>query len=224
VMPDATPDPATVVFADAPGASQTIIYLWAPAPTRQAPDFMATSVMVEIFGGDALASRLGVDLREMMGSTYSVSGSINEWKTGGRILVNVPVQTDRTQAALAAMVTDAQRMRDTDVSDVELARARDGRIAGLPGRFSTVSGALGQFSDLSYYGLPLDYYLGYPGLVAQVDKPAITAAARRYLAADQLHFVVVGDARTVRPMLDALVAPGAALAGGTLKVVGPDGK
>jgi zinc protease len=219
-----SPDPAQIVFADAPGASQAIVYLWSPGPARQAPDYVAASMMVEIFGGDALASRLGMDLREMMGSTYSVGGGINAWKTGGRLTINAPVQADRTAAAIAAIVANAQKMREADVTDAELARVRDGRIAALPGRFETVSAALGEFSDLHYYGLPLDYYQSYAAMIGQVDKAAINAAARQYLTPEQLHFVVVGDAKVVRPMLDAVVAPGGPLAGATLKVVGPDGK
>jgi zinc protease len=216
VLPDATPDPAPLVFSDVPGATQTTIYVWSVGPARQAPDYFATSIMLEIFGGDPLSSRLGLDLREMMGSTYSVSGGISLWQRGGRLTIGVPVQNDKTGAAITAILTDAQHLREGEVTDQELARSRDGRVAALPARFETVSGTLSVFTDLLYFGLPLNYYQGFAAILGQVDKAAVSTAARQYLAADKLHFVVVGDGAVVRPQLDALGMP--------IKVVDAEGK
>jgi zinc protease len=222
-IPAAMPQPARLVFSDAPGSTQTTIIMTGPGPAFGSDDDYPATVMAAIFAGDSLTSRLGMDLREMMGSTYSVSGAISHSRLGGRLVINAPVQTDKTQAALATMLADARIMRETEVSDDELARARDGRIASLPARFETVSATLGQFSSLAYFDLPFTYYQDYAARFGSVDKAAVQHAAASSLAPDELRFVVVGDRTRVLPMLQALTTPGAPLQGVTIQVVDASG-
>jgi predicted Zn-dependent peptidase len=206
VIPPSIPDPAPIVFADAPGASQAVILMWGPGPTRRAADYYAASVMAAIFAGDSLTSRLGASLREMMGSTYSVSGALSFSKTDGQLVVSAPVQSDRAAAAITAMRAGAAAMREADVSDEELARARDGRISGLPFLFVTARVTLSQFMNLLYYELPFTYYQDYAANFGAVDKDAVRRAAQAYLVEDNLRFVVVGDRNTVLPQLRHLAA------------------
>jgi zinc protease len=210
-----------IVFANLPGATQTTILMWGPGPTRQAPDYDSATVMASIFAGNSLTSRLGQDLREMMGSTYSVSGGFAFWKTNGLLMVSAPVAADRTGSAIEAMVRDAAGMISGDVTADELHLARDGRITALPGRFASVLGTLGEFMDLVYYDLPLTYFDAYAAHLAAVDAASVRQAARDYLAAPGLRFIVVGDAKTSLAPLQALVTSGI-LTGGQLRVVEAD--
>lgn len=221
-IPAPAPEPARLVFADVPGATQATIVMWGPGPPRHSPDYYSATVMASIFAGNSLTSRLGADLRETMGSTYSVGGGFAYWKNSGVLQVSAPVAADRTGAAIEAMLNDAAAMISTDVSDDELRLARDGRITALPGRFATVLGTLGEFMDLAYYDLPITYYDDFAAHFSAVDRAAVRKAASDYLAPAGLHFVVVGDAKVVRPALDALITTGP-LAGADRIVVDVDG-
>jgi zinc protease len=221
-VPAAMPDSAKLLLADVPGTTQSQVTLWAPGPPRQAPDYYAATVMLAIFAGDSISSRLGMDLREMMGSTYSVEGYFNYTRTEGTLIVSTPVRTDATAQAVAEMVKVATSMRDSDATADELARTRDGRISALPGRFVTADDTLGEFSTLAYYGLPFTFFKDFAANFGAVDAAAVRGAARNYLAAEQLRFIVVGDSQAVLAPLQALVTTGP-LAGGTLRRVDADG-
>jgi len=221
-VPPAQPDPARITFVDVPGGSQTQILMWGPGPTRQAPDYPAATVMASIFAGNGVSSRLGRNLREMMGSTYSVSGGFSYSKTDGMLVVQAPVQTDRTKAAITAMLADAAVMRSTDVTADELSLARDGRISALPSIFATVLGTLGLFQTLDYYGLSDTHFQEQAASFGAVDPAAVRKAAADYLSAEALRFVVAGDGAAVLPALRELATDGTLAAGG-LRVVDPDG-
>jgi zinc protease len=223
IIPRSSRDGAAVTFVNMPGASQAEILMWAPAPSLDAMDYNAAWTMLSIFAGNSITSRLGSDLREMMGSTYSVQGQLVSWKADTMLTVEVPVQADKTAAAMMAMVTGAATMRETDVTDDELSLVRDGAIAALPSRFATVLGTLNAFRQLVYYHLPTTYFEDLPGRLAAVDKAAIRQAASDYLPRLGLQFVVVGDATEVLPMLIALTASDGALPG-TLRTVDVEGR
>ena len=222
-IPGSSRDGTAVTFVNMPGASQAEILMWGPAPSLDAADYNAAWTMLSILAGNSITSRLGSDLREMMGSTYSVQGKLTSWKDDTWLTVEVPVQNDKTAAAMMAMVTGAAMMRETDVTDDELSLVRDGAIAALPSQFATVSGTLDAFRRLVYYGLPATYFQDLPGKLAAVDKAAIRQAANDYLPRLGLQFVVVGDATAVLPMLVGLTAPDGALPG-TLRTVDVEGQ
>jgi zinc protease len=223
VIPSSSRDGAAVTFVNMPGASQAEILMWGPGPALGAGDYNAAWTMLSIFAGNSITSRLGSDLREMMGSTYSVQGKLTSWKADTWLTVEVPVQADKTAAAMMAMVTGAAMMRESDVTDDELSLVRDGAIAALPSGFATVLGTLDAFRLLVYYGLPTTYFQDLPGKLAAVDKVAIRQAANDYLPRLGLQFVVVGDATEVLPMLTALTAPDGALPG-TVRTVDVEGR
>jgi predicted Zn-dependent peptidase len=223
-LPAAAPLGARLVFADVPAAGQTIVTMWAPGPTRQSPDYYAASVLAFVLVGSGPQSRLGASLREMMGSTYSVSGGFSYGRNDGFFVVTAPVQNDRSAAAITQMLREAAVMRDTDASEDELQRGRESRVGTLPGRFATVLGTMAAFDDLAYYGLPLDHYRGFPAAFAAVDAGAVRRVAQQTLAAEGLHFIVVGDGRTVLPMLRTVTAPGGALEGTEILTVNAEGR
>jgi zinc protease len=223
-LPMSMPDATRILFSDVPGTTQSQVVMWAPGPRRQAPEYFASTVMAAIFAGDSTLSRLGADLREMMGTTYSVGGGFSFTKVEGTLIVSTPVRTDATATAVGEMLKVAASMRDVVASEDELARTRDGRISALPARFATIAGTLGAFADLAYYDLPFTFFQDFGRSFGAVNAAAVQAAARTILAPDRLRFIVVGDGRIVLGPLRALTAAGGLLEGSVLHVVDADGK
>jgi zinc protease len=222
-LPPRAPRAGRLAFLHVPGASQSLVVVWGPGPSRQSPDYYAATVLASIIA-DGPGSRLFANLREMMGTVYSVFGSFVYTKSDGLLFVEVPVQTERTSAAVTEVLRELARVRDVDVSDAELGLARDGRIAALPARFATAVDALDAFGELAYYGLPASFFDDFGKNFGAVDAAAVRQSAQAFLADDQLHFVVVGDGKIVLPMLRPLVAPGGPLAGSDLRIVDADGR
>ena len=93
------------------------------------------------------------------------------------------------------------------VNAEELNRVTDGNIRGLPNSFETNAQVLGAMIRNQLLGRPDNYYATLPARYRAVDAHAIDAAARTYLQADGLTFVVVGERKLVEPQLKGLDLP-----------------
>ena len=97
-------------------------------------------------------------------------------------------------------------MRDADVTDAELARAKDQIIKSFPARFATRANVAAQLAELAVYGLPDSYLTDYTKKIAAVTKDDVRRVARKYLDPNHLTIVVVGDRKTLAEPL-AKLAP-----------------
>ena len=219
--PPATRLPGTVFFVDSPGAPQSIVSLRAPGPARTAPEYFATDLMAGILAGDSISSRIGQNVREMRGYAYSFSGGLGFSLTGGYFFFSAPVRADATAESVFEVLEEIRKLREGSVSDDELAREREGRVAGLPYLFETAGQTIGQYDVLDYYGLPRDYFRGYAARYAAVTPAAIQQAAAQVFSPGSLQVVVVGDAATVLPKLRMVAAMRPDLMGAEVMVLSP---
>ena len=95
-------------------------------------------------------------------------------------------------------------IRETDVSDAELSRAKDQIIKSFPARFATRGSIAGQLADLAIYGLPDSYLKDYTKKIAAITKEDVHKMARKYLTADKLSIVVVGDQKLLKDGLSKI--------------------
>ena len=93
------------------------------------------------------------------------------------------------------------------VEKVELNRVTDGNIRGLPNRFQTNAQVLNAVIANDRLGRPDNYYATLPSRYRTIDATALDAAARTYLQAPGLTFVVVGDRKAVEPQLKGIGLP-----------------
>jgi zinc protease len=114
------------------------------------------------------------------------------------------VRTDVTDSSLVEFFNEMRLIRDSAVSDVELARAKAYLALGLAGQFETAGQLAGQIGELLGFGLPLTYYNGYVPRVMAVTTADVQRVARKYLRPDRVSVVVVGDLAKIRPGIEAL--------------------
>ena len=175
-----------------PGSVQTEIRIGHPGLPRRAPDYHAVTVMSAILGG-LFNSRLQMQLREAKGYTYGVGAGFEMRRGAGPFTARTAVNTEVTVPAIVDMLAELERMRDTRVTDAELAAARDFLVGVFPLRFETPGAVAAALSGLAVHGLPLDELTDYRGRVEAVDIDAVEAAARGHLAVDRAAIVLVGD-------------------------------
>ena len=185
-----------------PGSVQTEIRVGHRGLPRRIPDFHAVSVMSAILGG-LFNSRLNMKLREEKGYTYGASAGFEMRRGAGPFAARAGVNTDATIPAILDTLAELTRMRDTDVTDAELAAARDFLIGVFPLRFETASAVVGALAGLVVHGLPVDELIGYRSRIEAVDPAAIGAAARAHLDLDGAAIVLVGDVDAFGPALEA---------------------
>lgn len=191
---------ARLILVDHPGAPQALVRGSLPAPGRLDPELPAAQVLTQVLGG-GFTSRLNVRLREDLGITYGAGASLSLAASHGRLLMDVTVSPGDAGLALDEL-NDALLMlelRPPDAAEVEAARralriAEDRAAERLDGRVYPYGEALALGRS--------------PGAVA-ADRAArdavvpseVQVAAAAVAGADDIAWIVVGDAERLVPVL-----------------------
>jgi zinc protease len=206
VRPQLTTPPAPapkVVIVDKPGAPQTQLRVATIGAQRSTPDFRGMQVMNMVLGGQ-FASRINMNLREKNGYTYGARSQFTFRRFPGPFQIASGVRTDVTGPAVKEIYGEVRGMLANPMSDDELKAAKDAMINSLPGAFEATSDAVGNFSNVFVYDLGLDYYTKYAAQVKAVDQEQALAMVKKYLPAERLFVVAVGDRAAIEPALRQL--------------------
>lgn len=160
-------------------------------------------VMNTILGG-LFTSRLNFNLRETKGYTYG-AGSRFDWRlTPGPFTASAQVRTNVTDSSLVEFFKELRAMRDSQVTDAELAKAKASLELGIPDGLETTSQIAGEMAALGMYGLTLDEMRNFARQVRAVTKADVQRVARQYVPEDRVLITVVGDLAKVRAGIAAL--------------------
>jgi zinc protease len=192
-----------VYLIDKPGAAQSVLAIGAPGVARTNPDYPALVVMNTLLGA-SFSSRLNTNLRETKGYTYGASSRFTWAPIPGAFRIGTAVRTNVTDSSLIEIFREIRLMRDSLVSDTELARGKSYVALAIPGDFETVGQIAGQLVDVNRFGLPLSSLSDFIRKVNAVTAADIRRVARRYLPLEQATIVVVGDLAKVRAGVEAL--------------------
>lgn len=185
-----------------PGDVQTEIRIGHPGSRRRIPDFHAAAVMSAILGG-LFNSRLNRNLREDKGYTYGVHAGFDFRRAAGPFAARAAVASDVTVPAVHEMLAELDRIRADVVEEDELRAARDYLVGVFPLRFETPGAVVGAVGGLVVQGLPDDELSRYRPAIEAVTREAVLDAAREYVRPDEAAIVLVGDADSFLPALEA---------------------
>jgi predicted Zn-dependent peptidase len=123
-------------------------------------------------------------------------------------VLRAPVQADQTGPSIAAMRSQvADYLGPKPMTEAEFARAVTGGIRALPGSFESSLSVLAAMQQNDLLGRPDDYYSTIAHAYEALTLPQVGQAIRSVIVPGQTTWIVVGDARTVRPQLDSLGLP-----------------
>ncbi|HEX6939732.1 MAG TPA: pitrilysin family protein [Longimicrobiales bacterium] len=197
------PRPTAIHLVDRPGAAQSELQVGHAGVPRSTPDYFPLLVMNTILGG-AFTSRLNMALREERGYTYG-AGSRFDFRLGsGPFSASSAVFTDVTGDALAVMVEEIRRIRETPVPAEELERARNYVALGLLRQLETSGQVARAIADIELYGLGDDYLDCFVDRVRAVTAEEVVRVAREHLDPEHLALVVVGDRARIEEPLRSL--------------------
>jgi predicted Zn-dependent peptidase len=186
------------------GAAQSELRIGQLATRRNTPDYPALLVMNAVLGGQ-FVSRLNLKLREEKGYTYGARSGF-DWRRAlapfvFQASVHTAATTDAIRDALAEIAAiGGERPPSTD----ELALARASLTRGYPRNFETVQQVARGVAQLALYHLPDSYFEEFIPKVNGVSAEEVVGAAQRYLDADKLTTLIVGDHALVSESLGAL--------------------
>lgn len=177
---------------DRPGATQSNLYLGLPTINPSDTDFISLQVMNTLLGG-FFSSRVTANIREAKGYTYSPFSQVSVRYHDGFWAQIAAVTTSVTGPAIKEILYEIDRLQKAPPSEGEL----DGIKNYLAGVFvlqnSSRAGLIGglQYNDLHQLG---DSYLEtYVQKVFAVSPDQVQQMASKYILADKLTMVVVGD-------------------------------
>lgn len=181
-----------VDLVDRPGAAQSTLYIGLPTIDPSNPDFIPLQVMDSLLGG-SFGSRITSNIREQKGYTYSPRSQISSRYRDAYWAEVADVTTEFTGPSIKEILYEIDRLQKTPPSDAEL----EGIKSFLAGLFvlrnsnrSSLNAQL-QYIDLHDLG---DAYLNtYVQKVYAVTAQQVQAMAQKYIAAEKLTIVVVGD-------------------------------
>jgi zinc protease len=207
-----------IVLIDRPDSPQSLI-LAAQMTVLDPSSELLTEVTANQVLGAGFLSRINMELRENKHWSYGVRGGYDWLEKAVPYTIAAPVQADRTGDAIRALQQQVGDFLTTKgVTDAELTREINGTTRELAGRFETSGAVLSAMQQNDLRKRPDNFYDTVTQKYRSMTVAQLDAAARKALDPKKFVWVVVGDAKTVKPQLDSLglpveVVPAAAIAG-----------
>ena len=172
--------------------NQSNVYLGHIGGLRSDPDYFALIVMNRILGG-GFTSRLFRNVRSREGLAYSVFGAYSaNYDYPGEFYVGCQTKSESTVYAIRAMLREVEKMRESEVTDEELALAKDSFLNSFVFNFDTRGEVVNRLMTYEYYGYPPDFLLQIKENVEKVSRADVLRVAKKHLKPDKVQILAVG--------------------------------
>ncbi len=172
--------------------NQSNVYLGHIGGLRSDPDYFALIVMNRILGG-GFTGRLFKNVRSREGLAYSVFGAYSaNYDYPGQFYVGCQTKSESTVYAIRAMLREVEKIREDEVTDEELALAKDSFLNSFVFNFDTRGEVVNRLMTYEYYGYPADFLLQIKENVEKVSKADVLRVAKKHLQPDKVQILAVG--------------------------------
>ena len=160
---------------------------------RDNPDYYATQVFNEAFGG-GFSSRLFKSIRTAQGLAYGVGGGVGSaFDHPGVVRISMSTKSASTVESIQALYKEIDALATNPISDEEIKRAKDSILNSFVFNFDSPEKVLRERMAYEFYGYPADYLERYRAGIEKVGKDDVARAAAKYLHRDKLAVLVVGN-------------------------------
>jgi zinc protease len=173
--------------------TQSSIVLGHGGISRTNPDFYAVTVMNYILGAGGFSSRLMDTIRDKQGLAYGIMSHFDARLMPGSFWINLQTKSENTNQAIAGVLTELKNIRETPVSDQELAEAKSFLMGSFPLRLDSTAKLAQVLAQVEFYGLGFEYFTQYPTWIERVTKEDVQRVAKQYLDPQRYALVVVGN-------------------------------
>jgi zinc protease len=179
-------------FVPLPGKSQADLVLGAPGPTRTSSEYLAALLGNNILGVFGIYGRIGDAVREAEGLAYYSMSTLSGGLGPGPWMVIAGVNPRNVTRAVELIRREIARFTQKKVTRNELADNQSSLIGRMPLAMESNEGVAGSLMNIEMFGLGLDYYQRFPGLIQAVTAEQILETARQYLHPEKLALAVAG--------------------------------
>ncbi len=172
--------------------NQSNIYLGHIGGLRNDPDYFALIVMNRVLGS-AFTGRLFKNVRSRKGLAYSVRGNYSaNYGFPGVFYVGCQTKSQSTVYAIRAMTEEVRKMTESEVTDEELALAKESYLNSFVFNFDTKGEIVGRLMTYEYFGYPADFLQKTKENIEKVTKADVLRVAREHLRPDNIQILAVG--------------------------------
>lgn len=184
--------------------NQSSIRLVGPGITRDNPDYYAATVFNEAFGG-GFSSRLFNDIRTKRGLAYNVGGGIGaNFGHPGILQIAMSTKSQSTIESVQAVREDIDDLSKNPITDDEITRAKDAILNAFIFRLDSPDKILAERVTYEFYGYPPDWLDKFPVEIKKVTASDVNRVAGKYVHANQLAVLVVGNTKEFDKPLSTL--------------------
>jgi zinc protease len=189
-----TNDQSRIYLVDIPKAAQTEFRVGYNTGLKYdaTGEFYKVGLMNYVLGG-AFNSRLNLNLREDKGWTYGARSSYTGDEYDGDFEFSSGIKAEATDSALVEVVKELKNYSANGITDDELVFMKDaiGQRDAL--RYETGIQKAGFIRNILDYNLPENYTEIQQKILKSMTKKEIDALAKKYVDANKLNILLVGD-------------------------------
>lgn len=205
-FPKPANDSLKVVIVDKPGAVQTVVRFYMPAPNYKDPQRIARELLNTILGG-SFTSRLNQNLREEKGFTYGASSRFVMGPSAGYFVAGSDIQAEHTGEAIKEFLAEFKRLRAGDVSKEEAGKSQQTKRLDYVQSFEGLAGVLNTAANLEENGLPFSTLGDDLAAIGTTTDADLNKLAGPAIPLEQAVLVLVGDKKTILEQLKGLDLP-----------------
>ncbi|WP_085809104.1 pitrilysin family protein [Sphingomonas sp. TZW2008] len=196
-----------ILLVDRPNSPQSRITGGLRTSLKGTDDLLPLITANDALGGDFLG-RINMDLREAKHWSYGAFGNFNRNAFAAPYVIVAPVQADKTGASIASMRQELSAFVGAKpLTQAEFDRTITGATRSLAGDFETSGAVLGAMQANDLYRRPDNYYATITQRYRAMTRDELDRAIRSVIDPNRFVWVVIGDAKVVRPQLDTLGLP-----------------
>jgi predicted Zn-dependent peptidase len=177
-------------YKDTPQAN---MYMGHLGVRRNGPDQYKLEVLNNIFGGGGFTARLMKELRSNRGLTYGIYGGVMDGRDRGPFMVGSQLKAAQFVEALGLIKGIIRDLQTNPVTDEEIETAKNSIINSFVFNFEQKSQVMSQVMTLKLRGFADNYLDTYIDNIRKVTKQDVLEAAKKYMDADKMIVMVVGD-------------------------------
>jgi len=202
-QPITQPDKTRVYFVNKDGAAQSEIRIGYLALPYDATGEYYRAYLANYNLGQAFNSRINLNLRENKGYTYGARSGFRGNSYVGPFTASAGVRADATAASVKEFMSEITNYSN-GISDEELRFVQASIGQGDALKYETGQQKAAFLSRIVEYNLPTTFVDEQSQILKKLTKEDVQASAKKYLPADKMFIVVVGDRAKVFPALGEL--------------------
>ena len=191
-----------VAIVDRPASVQSLITFVTPVQLKPgSPEAIPASVMNNILGG-GFSGRLFANLREKRAFTYGASSGLKSDRLVGAFTASAQVRNEKTDSAIAEFLQEFNRIRIDSLQEDEVSRMKNYLSGGFARSLENPATIANFALNIARYNLPATYYQDYLKNLGNVSPQTVQGMANKFILPNQMHIVIVGNAKQIAPGLE----------------------